>query len=360
MINLLKYYLKKRSYVITIISVLLILTALVFTNTNYILETTAQNRPYNNPISFIATMSCILCTLIPMFEFSFKMKKVSVDLYYSFPIKREKLFLVKLIIGLLEVIIPILVLCIFFYLRIITHDHIFSMKYFILFSLCLIIAIIFVFSIVSFVYTRCNTIHDGIINVFAYIAVVGVALYSIDNIVNIINDLFIYDGTIDPRIRYDNSLFVLNASSYKPLISFKVHKYADQGYIFTPITGISDLFQTLMNNVNTKEILTQYQITGMVAFSLAGIASIIGMLLLSKKDKSENAMNISDSWFSYKVLIPIYIVSIALDLDIVMAIVLGYICYAVFRRSFKIKLCDIITGVSCVITALIIVLLLRN
>ena len=44
--------------------------------------------------------------ITPIVEFSFKMKKITMDQAYSLPIKREKLYLTRYIIGFLEIVVP--------------------------------------------------------------------------------------------------------------------------------------------------------------------------------------------------------------------------------------------------------------
>ena len=81
--------------------------------------------------------------------------------------------------------------------------------------------------------------------------------------------------------------------------------------------------------------------------------------MLSDKEKAENSMDISSSWFSYKTFIPIYIVYLSTDIGseaiyIILIAIIGYIGYAIYRRSFKIKLCDIITMSVCITIGFII------
>ena len=100
MIGLLKYYIKKRAYVIGIISFIVILLAITLFRDGYIrsyidyMEQLVEH-PMNCPIVYYTVISLVLVTVVPLFEFSFKMRKVSVDEFYKFPIKREKLYLVK-------------------------------------------------------------------------------------------------------------------------------------------------------------------------------------------------------------------------------------------------------------------------
>ena len=79
-------------------------------------------------------------------------------------------------------------------------------------------------------------------------------------------------------------------------------------------------------------------------------------------------MDISNSWFSYKVMLPTFLVSFSVlccvngDSLILLLIVAisGYIGYAIYRRNFKIKLCDVITMSSSLIGGIIIGAILWN
>ena len=51
-----------------------------------------------------------LCFLSPVLVYSFKMSKRGVDGYYSLPLKKEKLYLVKTMVGLWLVLVPFTVM----------------------------------------------------------------------------------------------------------------------------------------------------------------------------------------------------------------------------------------------------------
>ena len=85
---------KKNSIIVLIVlSIITIVLAFIFLGSRYIIEWESNGilyvHPTNNPIEFYVTIGLILATIIPMFEFSFKMKKIGIDHFYSFPIKRE-------------------------------------------------------------------------------------------------------------------------------------------------------------------------------------------------------------------------------------------------------------------------------
>lgn len=332
MINLLKYYAKKRLYIVGIISVIFILMSLLIFQDGFMHGTIDDGHPINNPINTISVFAIILSIIIPLFEFSFKMRKVGVDEFYKFPISRKKLYLTKYIIGLLEVIIPIISLWLFMLLRIVFSRHMFILKYYYLYIVVLIFLIFLIYSIVTFVYSKCNTIYDGLICVF----LVSLMTFALGEIA----DTF-----------FDNFDLCINGSSwYCPNTS--------DFFIFSPIIFVSEKFSNYMNQSIIPQ-LRESQIVSLIVYTILGIVSFILLIVLSDKEKAENSMDISSSWFSYKTIIPIYIVYLTTDianelLYLILVAILGYIAYAIYRRNFKIKIKDIITMISCILFGMII------
>ena len=66
--------------------------------------------PYDaagNPLTgFVCAILLVLCFVAPVMQYSYRMKKRSVDLWYSLPVTRTKLMLVRTIGGLALVLIP--------------------------------------------------------------------------------------------------------------------------------------------------------------------------------------------------------------------------------------------------------------
>ena len=88
---------------------------------------------------------------------------------------------------------------------------------------------------------------------------------------------------------------------------------------------------------------------------------------LNKEDKAENSMQISNSWFSYRTMIPIYFSTICLILcdegelvSFIFLFVGTYVAYIIFRRSLKIKKWDIITTAICFVSVIILYIIIDN
>ena len=147
---------------------------------------------------------------------------------------------------------------------------------------------------------------------------------------------------------------------------FTCRNYWSYFFIFSPMTRLSVYYTILMlygkvshlpGILYNNDIAT---IISMVFFLVIGIVSFILLITLQKYEKSEDSMDISNSWFSYKVFIPTYIVILSTicifekaPIFILLVAILGYILYAIYRRNFRIKLYDIITGLSCLVGGVI-------
>ena len=208
----------------------------------------------------------------------------------------------------------------------------FILKYYYLYIVVLIFLIFLIYSIVTFVYSKCNTIYDGLICVF----LVSLMTFALGEVADTFFDNF--DLCIN-----GSSWFCPNTSDF---------------FIFSPIIFVSEKFTKLVNYLEGIEF-RDLQIVSLVVYSILGICSFILLLFLSDKEKAENSMDISTSWFSYKTIIPIYIVYLTTDIAnefiyIILVVILSYIAYAIYRRSFKIKVKDIITMISCIVFGIII------
>ena len=89
------------------------------------------------------------------------------------------------------------------------------------------------------------------------------------------------------------------------------------------------------------------------------IFAFVGMYLLSRRKKAEKIGDISDSWFSYKLLIPLYGIilayllgyeSIIVNIFLLVAVFVGYVIY---RRGFKLHKSDVIMMIIVAILSMI-------
>ncbi len=325
--NLLKYYLKKRITVISVLSaIVLILGITIYTNLNFIHVTHSDTYPsfaINSPLWLVTWTAALLAMIIPAFEFYFKMRKVSIDQQYQLPIKREKLYITKYIVGLIEMLVPTIVSIVLVVVLIATKRDMFDKSFLTPYFFSIVGLAIVLYTSVVFVYTRANTFFDGLINIALW-SFLGVAIFAFINqiLINFNTDL---------------------ESPYA--------RYGDASYFFlqSPMTVVHGYFnQNFMNEPFKFEVLSIISVT---IFSVIGVVMGFLTVYLLRFEKAEDSMQKSTSYFSYKVLIPIYLFflvaySILLDetVYILMPVIVigGYILYVIYNRSFKITKTDLI------------------
>lgn len=323
--RMLSYYAKKRWHIVLITSlILLAITFVYLIDADYVYDRelwdqygnviSVQKTPQHSPFGLLSSFAAILATIVPIFEFYYKMRKVSVDQFHALPIKREKIYLAKYIVCLAEILIPLTLSFIASLILIVIKENIFHLEYFIVFYLALVFVTIVLFTSISFVYTRCNTFFDGLINILAY----SIILVPIVSIITMIFDIKYRFG--------DPSWFFL----YSPI---------------TRITVILDqLFEYGYLGGNEVKVMDYISLPIFIAF---GVLSFILFIKLNKEEKSENSMQISKSRFAYKLTLPAYIIPLmAMSIEssspilMVLVVIFGYFGYVVYRRSFKLTKYD--------------------
>lgn len=275
----------------------------------------------------------VLCLIVPPMQFLYRMGRRSADLWYSLPIRRDALVLVRVLGGLVLIFVPYTVSYWVGFTVIAASENLFELgQYGILFAASLPVGI-GLFGINTFLFTRANTLFDGIVFMLVWIFLLILPFLWLESLG--IDSLYRLGGAI-------NWTAPINFLSYSPLICLFVDfslricgtggGWADAPFIYA--LG--------------------------AAFA---IAAYFGLFWTARRQKAEDIGQVSDSWFGYRMLIPACMLctvlfflanmDMASSVDLLMSytvtLVAGAIAYFVYRRSFRIKLADLI----CLIGALV-------
>ena len=346
MINLLKYHFKKKWVLIVVLSfVALLITYLTNANHSYIASYTSiyeLNIQYvyatNPPIITPTVISAILATIIPFVEFSFKMKKVNIDQYYSLPIKREKLYLTNFIFGYIEIIIPVTVSYICGLLSLFNKPSMFENIYFLPYYFVLLFITLLVYSIITFIYTRNNSFIDGFVNV-----------------IFIIFSLCIFVGALKT---------IFNAT--ETFVNIEDYFDASWYILYSPYTYLSGIFEELLCNGHLVEYYEDLPIirVALSLFIILGIACFVLFYLFSKREKAEDCLQITKSFISFRTMIPHYVVTSIILLKgaglgvMLLVSIAGFFLYVLHHKSFKFKPSTIITLTASCVLAIVFAIIL--
>ncbi|MBQ4357701.1 MAG: hypothetical protein II788_06870 [Acholeplasmatales bacterium] len=329
------YYFRRRLPAMIILMIAMaVMTIIIQSQSSYInysqsgdyrIETAGQT----NPFIYLSIVLSVIVTIIPIMEFSFKMKRRSVDLYYSLPIKRIKLYICKYFVGLAEFLIlyiPQWLISFIWLATLPSVSNIYDMSYSIYFMLASIGYGILIYTFLTFFYTMGNTLIDGII-------FMALASCFLPTLMNVMYSL-ILGANYSDRTFYMRWFFI-----YSPLfdISGKMH---------------SNMIGGTYGDINILGIILN--------IALAILASIAFFFIHSEKNNAELVGDESDTIFGYKLFIPLYMVTsfklISSSISALWVVIglVGYLFYCIYRKSFRIKRNDIITlGVSIIIGLLI-------
>ena len=329
------YYFRRRLPAMIILMIAMaVMTIIIQSQSSYInysqsgdyrIETAGQT----NPFIYLSIVLSVIVTIIPIMEFSFKMKRRSVDLYYSLPIKRIKLYICKYFVGLAEFLIlyiPQWLISFIWLATLPSVSNIYDMSYSIYFMLASLGYGILIYTFLTFFYTMGNTLIDGII-------FMALASCFLPTLMNVMYSL-ILGANYSDRTFYMRWFFI-----YSPLfdISGKMH---------------SNMIGGTYGDINILGIILN--------IALAILASIAFFFIHSEKNNAELVGDESDTIFGYKLFIPLYMVTsfklISSSISALWVVIglAGYLFYCIYRKSFRIKRNDIITlGVSIIIGLLI-------
>lgn len=341
----LAYLLKKRFPVYLSLLISFLAIFLIFTSKQIILA----KRPYFNEWGFIEGYNyyvpetfCsvyyislfIALTIVPFFEFGFKMHRISAEQAYSLPIKREQFYLSRYIIGFLEIIVPFIIAYLISLLAFTfwATEYIYIPALFGVLGILIIVAFI-VYSIIVFLVCQANNVADSIVTL---------VLMTFSTYVLVAVIYYLFSADIDWR--------------FKGYYGEAFHYY---------LYGIPDLVFKLSNlwlgytyNFNIGPL-------PFIFWAVVGVASFVGFYFLSKNFKSENAGQRSESYFCYKVLVPLVsiLTTIMYCRDIntiyygVIILVATYFLFVTYRRSFKLnKVTWILFGSTALINFIVMAL----
>ena len=285
----------------------------------------------------------VLCTVTPVMQFSYRMKKRSVDLWYSLPLSRTRLAAVKTVGGLVLTLVPYTV---GFWLTVIVVAARGAHFAFEWYPALYFLSVVFgagLFGVNAFLFTRGNTIGDGIVFLVLWGALLPMFVFL----------------TQAGFYAYNTDVYLRDPSFEDIAVSL---------FTYSPIAVGTDVFDILIRNnvMQTGEVLAHGEKV-MLAVALPvgaveSVAAYVALFLRAERDRAENVGQISSSPMGYKVLIPVYgalmgamgrlmyVDGVFVLLLLALTLIGELVLYFAYRRSFRLKRADIISvAVSLVI-----------
>lgn len=266
----------------------------------------------------------ILCYLVPAMQYSYRMNRRSVDLWYSLPIHREKLLLVRTLGGFLLVFVPYIVSYALGVSIIGSSYNLFEMSYYAGLFFASLLAGLLLYGLNAFLFTRANKLGDGI----AFMLLGTFLLTAPQSLI-----MRFINATSEWRVTVNAVLAPLNFMGFGALAQLSLSFHS-----------------MIIGGVGNRHAWIAYTLSAFL-----GCASWFGLFYTARSHRAESAEQISDSWFGYRVQIPVYLFFFTASIDAssvwdpgslflvaLIYLVLGAAAYFVYRRSFRLRLREIV------------------
>ena len=325
------YELKKNAFAICFLA--------VFAIAEYTIPLMSQKAEYlkfNNNFAQISFTAGFIACMVPVWVFNYRMKRRSVDLYFSLPLSHTKILTVKYLIGLIAVFLPYtLAFWLGSFVIMYKLHGIYNLAYIPALYACSLLPIFCLYTLVSFIYTRANKPVDGLVFVIMW-------MFAGWLLINFLDRFTGYSSTVFHPEYY---------TFFSPLSETTRH--------FNGLISGGDSFY--YNNLPTLS----EEINMGIAYSITGLLSVAataGIFLCENHTKAENAGQISESLYGYRVLIPLYAFILMSGINFsypdeiffVVLLCLGvYLLSVLYKRTAKIGRIHFISCVSALAAGLI-------
>lgn len=274
---------------------------------------------YYEPTLFYGSISLVLAcfsVFIPMYMFSYKMNKRSVDMYYSLPINKTNTLTANFLVGLILVYVPYTITYLLGFIAVAVKVKWLYLGYYIPLYFASLIPAFIMYAISSFIFTRANTTIDGFLSVFGSFLLPALIALTISRLV----------------YNFD----------FGDLIS------GEQFFPFTPLMRINSSFghAIITGQVDGwfegtyRDSWDTWELISGILWTLVAVAFTVGLITSEKNSKAENCGQISESIFCYKVQVPVYVAMatiIAMSLEALEILLLSVIAFFAFLMGIAYK-----------------------
>ena len=267
------------------------------------------------------SMNTILLTgFLAFYELQFKMKKVGVDQMYSLPLKKEKIYLGKFLAGYGTFFVAFTCSFVAAALSICAFGD-FSFKYLIFLYLSNLLMGLLFYGLIFFIVYAQNTLVDAIFNVLMFLLLFALGISAINKVTDHLFQFhFISRWSLD-EISFFPFGFILLLNQYFTL-------------------GLAGMNSSSMNERNA---LGRNGLISAICYIIIFVIFVFVFLYKLKKDKPEKVNQISDSYFSYRIMIPFIIITSFLNIFYINAftyllfLLLAYLLYVMYQRKLKLN-----------------------
>ena len=321
-------YIKERARLTLLPLIYLSIAAVVIT---FVCAYGTQKTEYGNSANYYAQLQLPLTVLIilsyvtPVFSFRIFKCRRNLDCLFALPISRRALAVIHYFVGLIILLVPFSLSYLTNFLLLLRYSAFLELEYTVPCYFLCVFACVVMYTVFVFVFNEGNTVGDGIWLMLLWTFICACVAGAINVFV-------------------EEILGKYNRYSYT--VSF--------GIIFYCIWSIVQRYNLfVIGGTRSYDVTLETIINYQLLWLALAVAAFVLFLLFFDSKRTEKTEEITDSYFGFRVLVPLYAITGMMafevwDEPIFWAIIeaLAFAGYAVYRRGLRYKRRDVIFLVS--------------
>lgn len=280
---------------------------------------------YNAYLGLQVFILIVCAYILPVLEFSLFKKRKNLDCAYALPISRRAMGLVHYFVGLICLIVPFTCSYLLNFLLLLRYPEGFYYPPVLGFYFLSLLMGTILYTFFSFLFNQANSTGDGIWFMVLWSFLFFVVVTAMD---------FVYLEWLEfgKQDFYYNESFLYSS---------------DLGVCWVLLSEIQWEYSGVvekMQNASLAALWTDIAfIKWFVLWIVVGIGSALGFVFTFGKPRAEKTQEVSESWFGFKLLIPLYAVATMItsgELFVLVVLVVAFVGYIIYRKGFHLKKWD--------------------
>lgn len=281
---------------------------------------------------FALLLSC--GSVLPVTEFAIFKKRRNLDCFYSLPISRRQMGIIHYITGILCLVIPYTFAYLLNFLFMLCYPEGFYYWPLVGYYFISLLIAISAYSINVFLFNRANTTGDGIWFILFWI-------FLLPSVVGTWNDISL---TVVRHSFYEETELVGFYDIWEQYWEIDLH---GMGIPWGALSEIQYAFADVIEKEENASLMSFWgdgvKVQMFLLWLILGIASVIGIVFSFGKGRTEKTEEVSDSWFGFKLMIPLYATLLTIycfGAGMILILIATFIAYIIYRKGFHLKLGD--------------------
>lgn len=280
---------------------------------------------YNTYLGLQIFVLCVCAYILPVLQFSLFKKRKNLDCAYALPISRRAMGLVHYFTGLIILVVPFTCSYLLNFLLMLRYPEGFYYPPLIGFYFLSLLMGTIMYTFFTFLFNQANSTGDGI----WFIVLWSFLFFAVLTALDVVYFEWFEFGKLD---FYYNESFLYSSDLG---VSF-----AFLGEIQLEYAGVIEKSQySSLTALWTDPVFIKW----FVLWIVVGIGSALGFVFTFGKRRAEKTQEVSESWFGFKLLIPLYAIAAMIssgDLFVLVVLIVAFVGYIIYRKGFHLKKWD--------------------